>query len=138
MLRKRNVLAAGAIGALMISTAVAQPAAAAAPRPSLIPARPLQGAISNAASSGVGVGVIHFADGNCTYGTHDTVLPAGEDTFHYQPIRWSEVAGVWVGRGYEATITGGPGNRSYYIGPESWNVDPWGQGGNWTITVRKL
>ncbi|MEV4351977.1 hypothetical protein AB0J83_46585 [Actinoplanes sp. NPDC049596] len=144
MIRKSSVLlrlaAVGVIGAVMFGTAgsaAAAPVSAAASLcPSLIPARPQPGAITNRSS--VGVGVIHFADGACTKDTHDTVLPPNQDTFHYQPIKWSEVAGVYVGKGYFGVISGGPNGLSYYIEPGHWNMDPWGQGGNWTITVTKL
>src|SRR4051794_26448609 len=88
-----RVAAAGALSAVMISTS-GVPASAAGVCLSLIPARPMKGAITN--NSSVGVGVIHFADGDCTKGTHDTVLPPNQDTFHYKPIKWSEVAGVFV------------------------------------------
>lgn len=51
-------------------------------------------------SSDIGIGVVHLADGKCTHGTYDAILQPGEYTLY--DIGWTEVAGAYIGAGYEA------------------------------------
>lgn len=58
---------------------------------------PDPGSITNLGS--VGIGVVHLADGTCTHGTYDVILPVNEDTYHN--IGWNEVSAAYVGSGFK-------------------------------------
>lgn len=75
---------------------------------------PPAGSVTNLSS--VGVGVIHLADGQCTHGLYDAILPPGENTRSY--FDWGRVAGVYIGSGYRYVKTSVSGYTEYGAGPD--------------------
>jgi hypothetical protein len=58
--------------------------------------------ITNAASSGIGIGVIHKWDGSYVHGRYDAILPAGQRTDQY--LGWEQADGFYIGPGYCAHL----------------------------------
>lgn len=139
MLELRNVLlrlgAAGAIAAAM----TIGPAGSAQAAPPFIPTCPkwdnpvpASGSITN--TSSVGIGVFHLADGSCTKGAYDVILPPGANTRSY--FGWGQAAGAYFGEGYSAYWwVNGSGKVSTTL------EGPWiysrAAGGNWSVYAYK-
>ncbi len=123
-----RLTAVGLACTAMITTAGsgAQGSAAALSCPSRSNPVPAAGSVTNRSS--IGVGVYHLADGNCTYGTHDAVLPPGRNTRDY--FGWTEVAGAYVGGGYTGYASAGGSYFKIAPGPDFF---PRPEGGSWQI-----
>ncbi|GAA2615798.1 hypothetical protein [Paractinoplanes durhamensis] len=93
-----RLLVTGVVGANVIGAPGAAQAAASCLRDANFPIPAYGGDIYNA--SDIGIGVVHLADGKCTHGTYDTILQPGRYT--ESDIGWTEVAGAYIGAGYEA------------------------------------